>query len=244
PTERHLHPLADRDLVGVEVGELDREPAAAVEVDDREDDRRARRVHHAVDRERRDRAAGIGHRHGVHRVDPRPVGRDPLRGQVDRAGLAVAGADEAELPRLAPGRGARRHTLRLGTARRLEGHHPAPREELAVPDRRAGLYDATASVARNSITSAPSASTTSAMSWPGSAVSSADVRRRDGWAAPVLPTVAARSSTGFALVAPSLPVTPRTARACSPVTIRRSTWSAESSACFSAAFQARSPSGT
>src|SRR6476660_4195828 len=49
PPERHLYSLADLDLVGVGVGELDRETATAVEVDHREHDRRARRVHHPVD---------------------------------------------------------------------------------------------------------------------------------------------------------------------------------------------------
>src|SRR6516165_9971004 len=45
--ERHLDPLPDRGLARVEIGELDRHAAAPVEVDDREHDRRARRIGHA-----------------------------------------------------------------------------------------------------------------------------------------------------------------------------------------------------
>src|SRR3954469_16453477 len=50
PAEGHLDPVADREPVDVDVGELHRQPAAAVEVDDRERDRRAGRVGDAVDR--------------------------------------------------------------------------------------------------------------------------------------------------------------------------------------------------
>ena len=48
--EGHLDPAADLHLGFVDVGELDRHPPAAVEVDDREHDRRARRVGEPVDR--------------------------------------------------------------------------------------------------------------------------------------------------------------------------------------------------
>jgi hypothetical protein len=60
---------------------------------------------------------------------------------------------------------------------------------------RAGSNAASASVARHTVTSAPSASVTSATTAPGSACSSAVHSRSPGWAAPVVPTVAAWSGT-------------------------------------------------
>ena len=101
-----------------------------------------------------------------------------------------------------------------------------------VATERAGRYEPIASVVRNNSTSAPSASTTSAITWPGSAVSSAFVSSSAACAVPVLPTVAARSSAIAAFDAPRRPAMPRTARACMPVTISLSTWSGLSSAAF------------
>src|SRR5438067_2201194 len=49
--ERHLHPVADGNGGGVDVGDLAPEAAAAVEVDDRRDQRRAERERQPVDRE-------------------------------------------------------------------------------------------------------------------------------------------------------------------------------------------------
>ena len=111
PAERHLDPGADAHLVGVDVGELDRQPAAAVEVDDREHDRRAGRVGEPVDGEGGDRARGVGHRD--------VGGVAGLRRQVHLA-VVVRRADEPELPvRRAAGR-RRRRAGRLGPARRLD----------------------------------------------------------------------------------------------------------------------------
>src|SRR4051794_28560421 len=42
PAERHLHAHADRHFAFVDVGELHRQPSAAVEIDDGEHDRRTR----------------------------------------------------------------------------------------------------------------------------------------------------------------------------------------------------------
>src|SRR5690349_9416325 len=49
--EGHLDAPADGDVGGVDVGELDRQAAAAVEVDDRKHDGRARRVGEPIDGE-------------------------------------------------------------------------------------------------------------------------------------------------------------------------------------------------
>ena len=67
--ERHLHPVADLQRVDVDVDELHRQPAAAVEVDHGERDRRAQRVRDAVDGEQRDRALDLRHRRLHHVVD-------------------------------------------------------------------------------------------------------------------------------------------------------------------------------
>src|SRR5689334_498092 len=60
--ERHLDAVAHLHARGVDVAELDREPAATVPVDDREDGRRAGGVRDAVDGDERDRADDVGHR--------------------------------------------------------------------------------------------------------------------------------------------------------------------------------------
>ena len=89
----------------------------------------------------------------------------------------------------------------------------------------AGRYVAVAPVVRNKSTSAPSAITTNAITWPGAvdAVASRDAASRDiassvaarrsaGWAAPVLPTVAPRSSTSASFATPSRLTSDRVAR--------------------------------
>ena len=111
-----------------------------------------------------------------------------------------------------------------------------------VATERAGRYAAIASVVRNKSTSAPSASTTSAMTWPGSADSSALVSRSAGARC----RCCRRSPRGRRRLPPSTRRAGPRCRArlaCMPVTIRRSTWSGESSAAFSAAFHACSTSG-
>src|SRR6478735_3118894 len=99
--ERHLDAVADRHIARVDVGHLDREPAAAVEVDDRERDRRTRRVRDAVDGDERDRALDLGHRRRGHVVDRIADTRDARRWEVELAAAAVARADEGVLPFLA-----------------------------------------------------------------------------------------------------------------------------------------------
>ncbi len=65
------------------------------------------------------------------------------------------------------------------------------------------------------------------------------MRRSAGWAVPVWPTVADRSSTVASLAfTPSRPASAFTARPWGPVTMSRSTSSGDSSAAFSARFQA------
>ena len=194
------------DLVGVDVGELDRQPPAAVEVDDREHDRRARRVGQAVDGEGDDRALHVGQRHGVHLVGVLAVARHARRRQVHHAGVALLRADEAELPVLAARGGRRRHARRLGPARRLDREHAPPREELAVRAaappaatcaaigrarpvrRRARRWRGTGARRRRR------RARTSATTCPGSACSSSAASSSPGCAAPALPTVGARSS--------------------------------------------------
>ena len=141
-----------------------------------------------------------------------------------------------ELPVLGAAGGGGRHAGGLGPAGRLDGDHAAPGEELAVRQlaaggdlrrRRSARTDTRpiASVVRNSRTSAPSASTTSAMTWPGSACSSALASSSPGWAAPVLPTVD-RQVVDDRAVGSAEPSSSsaRTARACSPaMTTTRST---------------------
>jgi hypothetical protein len=128
PPERQLDPLPDADLGRVDIGQLDRQPAAAVEVDHREHDRRRRRVGEPVDRERHDGAGGLGHRPVA------VVGGG--RGQVDGA-LAALRADEAELPVRGPGRRRRRGPGRLGAPGRLDRQEPPPGQRLPVRDRAA-----------------------------------------------------------------------------------------------------------
>ena len=73
--------------------------AAAVEVDDRDHDRRARGVGEPVDGERGDGAGDVGHALGLHVVHRPALDAHALRRQVPGAAVATAGAGEAELPR-------------------------------------------------------------------------------------------------------------------------------------------------
>ena len=124
-------------------------------------------------------------------------------------GAPVSGSRRPTKPNfqsLAAAGGRRRHARRLGAAGRLDREHAPPREELAVRHRRAGRdlvrdrrargrNDAIASVVRNRSTSAPSASTTSAITCPGSAASSAAVSSSAGMGGAGVADVAPRSST-------------------------------------------------
>ncbi len=76
--------------------------------------------------------SGVGHGQRLHVVDRAALERDPGRRQVHRAGRAVPGADQAELPVLVAGRGRRRRPGRLRPAGRLDGDHAVPRQELEV----------------------------------------------------------------------------------------------------------------
>ena len=146
---------------------------------------------------------------------------------------------------------------RLGPARRLDREHAAPREELAVGERRAGRdlrrrpgapagTPRCASVVRNTSTSAPSASDDQ-RDRPGPAAARLEraASSSAGCAAPVLPTVAARSST-TRLRRDAEPLGERraTARACVPA---MTTWSTllgvEPGGLRAPSFHACSPSG-
>ena len=108
----------------------------------------------------------------------------------------------------------RRDAVGFGAARRLDLSprratrgtcRTAGRRACSICDAtvRAGAYDAIASVARNNSTSAPSASTTSAITCPGCACSSASASSSAACALPVLPTVDERSSTSASFATPS-----------------------------------------
>ena len=171
--ERHLDPVAHLDVAGVDVGELDRQAAAAVEVDDRERDRRARRVRDAVDGEQRDRALDVGHRRRLHVVD----------GVAASDARRVAGAGR-RVPRSREPTNAYFHSsfrpdtdaeMRSGSGRRGGSTVTTLRHDRNLPypigapfsiwvfTARAGAYPAIASVVRNSKTSTPSARTTRPM---------------------------------------------------------------------------------
>ena len=96
-------------------------------------------------------------------------------GKMSRAARLAAAAGERELPVLAAERGRRRRRLGIGTARRLALDLPAPGEERRVAHRRAAAMrfatgiarraaTASAPVVRQIVTSAPSASETTAIS--------------------------------------------------------------------------------
>ncbi|MEZ5134218.1 MAG: hypothetical protein R2699_03970 [Acidimicrobiales bacterium] len=99
----------------------------------------------------------------------------------------------------------------------------------------AGRWVANASVARNTNTSHPSASDTTATVWPASAVSSQWASASHAWAAPALPTVSAStSSEPPAVPVETLPATCRTARLWGPATITPARSSAPTPAASSA----------
>ena len=77
-----------------------------------------------------------------------------------------------------------------------------------------------AAVVRQIVTSQPSASDTTAISWSAAAPSSAWARRSAAWAVPVLPTTAARSSVTVPFVAPTDAASRLTARVCGPAMIQ------------------------
>ena len=198
----------------VDVGQLALEAAAAVEVDDRGDHRRAEAEGEAVDGERGDRGRHVGHAHLLHLVDLAAAHADPRRRQVDeaarrrgcrrsRTSSASVRADGGAAGRSGSGRrgGSRsrkpRQVRNCGYVRSLVGGGDAVahRHRLAV-------RPAAASVVRSTHTSQPSASSTTAIVWPGSARSSTSASSSAQWAVPVLPTSAARSSTTDSGLAP------------------------------------------
>ena len=130
--ERHLHRGGDGDVGGVHVGELDRRPAAALEVHHCEHHGRAGGVDELVDRVRDHPADHVGHGDRFHVVDGATVHGDPGRRQVDGTAGAVSGADEAELPGLGSAGRRGRGAGGFGAAGRLGGEHAPPGEELAV----------------------------------------------------------------------------------------------------------------
>ena len=232
PAERHLHPVADLHVVGVDVGELDREAAAAVEVDDREDDRRARRVREPVDGERRDRGRDVGHRRGFHVVERTAASRRAG----GRCSAPLARSREPTKPNFQSSErpaAARRDARRLGTARRLDRHHAAARTGTC---RRAGRRRASSCVATERAGAYARERVGRAEEQHVGAVGEHDQRddlarrglleraaeQQPGCAVPVLPTVAARSSTSARPSRRAAWPSARTARACRPVTM---TWS-------------------
>src|SRR5262249_6501740 len=92
------------------------------------------------------------------------------------------------------------------TTRRQDKERPygsGPPFSTCAATGRAGVYDAKASVVRNTSTSAPSTTETTAITWPVVAVSSALARSSPKCAVPVLPTAADRSSTTASCATPS-----------------------------------------
>ena len=193
---------------GVHVGELDREAAAAVEVDDGEHDRRARRVRELVDRERDDRgrarrpSARLPCRRSRHRPSTRAPAGGAARRSRGRASRRTPNFQSSERP-------AADADTRAGSGRRGGSTvtMPAPGEELAVRqvaaaldlrgDRAGGTgvrgervgraeQEHVGAVGEHDERDAPRRAR------PARARSSSS---RPGCAVPVLPTVAARSST-------------------------------------------------
>src|SRR5215470_5504500 len=74
--EGHLELVADRDRRRLDVGQLAGEAPAALEVDDRRDDRRLQRVGEVVEREGGDLATAVGEALGRHLVDRAAVDAD------------------------------------------------------------------------------------------------------------------------------------------------------------------------
>ena len=106
---------------------------------------------------------------------------------------------------------------------------------------RDGRWRAMASVARNSSTSAPSATLTRATIWPGSACSSNATSSSPGCAAPAMPTVDERSS--ITCTPSSFPPVPRASRCTGAATAASATSLAVIPADSSAAFHAATASG-
>ena len=120
---------------------------AVVEVDDREDDRRALRVGELVDRERRDGAALVGkHARRARRARTSSRSMRPAALDDGRAGSGRRGGSTGSSPR---------HDEVAAVGDRRTGHRPARRP---AGD---GAYDAIASVVFKTIASAPSERTSS-----------------------------------------------------------------------------------
>ena len=180
-------------VVGVDVGELDGQAAAAVEVDDGEHDRRARRVDQLVDGEGDDRA--LARRPWApapcRRCRRRPSRPGPAAGGWRRSSRSreptnpnfqssLRAAAEADGPR------------RLGAAGRLDGEHALARPGTCrrAPGRRPPTWSATVRAGahggdrlggpeqRGRRRRRPA--TTSATTWPGSACSSSGGEQQAG----------------------------------------------------------------
>ena len=120
------------DLVGIDIGEFEGHPAAAVEVDHREHGGRAGRVGQPVHGEAGDGAGGVGHGSRLHVVGCAALLRHPGRGKVHHLAGPVPGAGEPVLPVGAAVGGRRRRSGRGGPVRGLDRHYVAPSQEAAV----------------------------------------------------------------------------------------------------------------
>ena len=126
--EGERDPRSDAQSLGFGVGDFDGAPAAAVDVQDRLNHRRGRRIGEVVDGVGDD--GGSQRRHGcrVHLVSGPAATAHPHRRQVNESTVAAACSGETELPFLGPCGGRRRGAVRLGAAGRLEFDQAVPRQ--------------------------------------------------------------------------------------------------------------------
>src|SRR5262245_61191429 len=128
PPERHLQVVADGDVLRLDVGQLTREPAAALVVDERRDHRGLHRVREMIQRVGGDAARGVGEALVTHLIDGAALDAHPLRREVTRLALRTPRAYEGELPALVTTHRGRGRPLRIGPAWRFEGQDAAPLE--------------------------------------------------------------------------------------------------------------------
>src|SRR5258708_4774925 len=132
PAKRHFDFVANRDLVGLAIGHLAQEAAAAVEVCYDVNSRRIKRIGEAIDSVGGDFRGAVGELIRLHEAGLMGFQAAQWGWELGSAAVGASRADEAELPFLGAHHRRSRRAVGIGTARRLSRQNLAPLEIVGV----------------------------------------------------------------------------------------------------------------
>src|SRR5271156_5506698 len=126
PAKRHFDFVANRDLVGLAIGHLAQEAAAAVEVCYDVNSRRIKRIGEAIDCVGGDFGGAVGELVRLHEAALVTFHADQLRRKLRRPAIGASRSDEAELPLFRSHHRRSRGPIGIGPARWLGRQNLAP----------------------------------------------------------------------------------------------------------------------